>query len=78
MKWETYDKDAVHVNNGKVTAKKAGACTITVTAADGGGTAAVCEVFVLSPVTYRFNTSALEDAGIAFTEDAEQATETAG
>ena len=78
VKWETSDKNVAQVDNGKITVKNAGACAITVTAADGGGTTAVCDVIVLSPVTYRFSASALEDAGIVFTEDAGKATETAG
>ena len=78
VKWETSDKNVAQVNNGKVTVKNAGACAITVTAADGGGTTAVCDVFVLSAATYRFNASALNDAGVVFTEDAGKATETAG
>ena len=78
VKWEISDKDVAQVNNGKVTAKKAGACTLTVTAADGGGATAICDVFVLSPSPYRFSAYALKDTGVAFTEDPGKATETAG
>ena len=76
--WETSDKNIAEVKNGKITAKKAGGCRLTVTAADGGGTAAGCDVIVLSPFTYKISVSALKDAGIAFTADAGKATETAG
>jgi len=78
VKWETTDKNVAAVNNGKITANKAGACEITVTAADGGGTVSRCEVIVLSTSTFRINASALEDTGVVFTEDAGKATETAG
>ena len=78
VKWETSDKKVAQVNNGKVTAKGAGSCTITVTAADGGGTAAACEVFVLSPNSYRFSAYSLKDTDVAFVNDADKATKTAG
>lgn len=77
VEWSTSDKNIAEVKNGKVTAKKAGGCVVTVTAADGGGTAAECEVIVLSPFTYKISASTLEDQGLAFTEDAGKATETA-
>lgn len=77
VKWEVSDKSVVQVNNGKVTAKKAGFCTVTATAADGSGTTAACEVFVLSPTSYRFSASALKDAGVFFTNNKSKATETA-
>lgn len=76
--WSTSDKGIAEVKNGKVTAKKAGGCTVTVTAADGGGTKAECDIIVLSPFTYKISAAELKDAGIAFTEDAGKATETAG
>ena len=43
--WKTTDASVATVDNGKVTAVKAGAATITVTTADGGKTAA-CEIKV--------------------------------
>jgi len=78
VNWETSDKTIAEVKNGKVTAKKTGGCTVTVTAADGGGTTAGCDVIVLSPFTYKMSASALEGQEITFTEDAGKATETAG
>lgn len=78
VKWEISDKKIADMKNGKVTAKKAGSCTVTVTAADGGGAAAECQVYVLGPSAYRFNASALKDTAVVFTEDAGKATETAG
>ena len=78
VKWEISDKKIADMKNGKITAKKAGSCTVTVTAADGGGAAAECQVYVLGPSAYRFSASALKDTTVAFTEDAEKATETAG
>ena len=78
VKWDTSDKNVATVKNGTVTVVKAGVCTVTATAADGGGTAASCKVFVLGSFTYKFNASTLKDAGVVFTADAEKATETAG
>ena len=75
--WATSDKSIAEVKNGAITAKKAGGCTLTVTAADGGGTTAGVDIIVLSPFAYKINASALKDAGIAFTEDAGKAAETA-
>ena len=73
--WETSNKQIADVKNGKITAKNAGGCTVTVRAADGGGTTASCDVIVLNPNTYKINASALDGQGIAFTEDAGKATE---
>lgn len=76
--WATSDKNIADVKNGKITAKKAGSCTVSVTAADGGGTVSNCTVCVLDPATFKFSASALKDTGIAFAQDAGKATETAG
>ena len=77
VNWETSDKNIAEVKNGTITAKKTGGCLVTVTAADGAGTQAVCEVVVLSPYTYKINAEALKDADIAFTADEAKASETA-
>ena len=76
VKWETSDKDIAEVKNGTIQAKKAGSCVISVTAEDGGGTTASCEVLVLSLYTYKIHATA-EDAGIIFDTDPGKATDTA-
>ena len=78
LDWAASDKNIAEVKNGKITAKKPGGCTLAVTAADGSGTKAECDIIVLSPFTYKINADAMKDAGIAFTEDAGKASETAG
>ncbi len=77
VNWITSDKNITEVKNGKITAKKAGGCLVTVMAADGAGTRADIDVIVLSPYTYKINADALKDAGVAFTADEVKAAETA-
>lgn len=77
VNWETSDKNIAEVKNGTITAKKVGGCLVTVTAADGAGTQAVCEVVVLNPYTYKINADALKDADVAFTADEAKAAENA-
>lgn len=76
VKWETSDKNVAEVKNGTIKAKKAGYSVVSVTAEDGGGTSANCEVFVLDAFTYKISARA-ENADIAFTPDPGKATETA-
>lgn len=51
LKWASSDEDVAIVENGIVTAVKAGAATITATAADGSGKSAVCKVTVTGDTT---------------------------
>lgn len=76
--WATSDKNIAEVKNGTITAKKSGGCTLTVTAADGGGTAASVDIIVLSPFTYKISAAETDNADFAFTADAGKATEIGG
>ena len=52
LKWTSSDEDVATVApDGTVTAVKAGAATITATAADGSGKSAVCKVTVIADTT---------------------------
>ena len=51
LTWASSDEDVATVENGIVTAVKAGAATITATAADGSGKSAVCKVTVTGDTT---------------------------
>ena len=51
LTWASSDEDVAIVENGIVTAVKAGAATITATAADGSGKSAVCKVIVTGDTT---------------------------
>ena len=51
LKWASSDEDVAIVENGIVTAVKAGAATITATAMDGSGKSATCKVTVTGDTT---------------------------